>query len=246
MRSKVFAPRLTFDHYIIDYEGNILMAGAYSGQLTNRERIAETLRRGIYFGDFRPGQELVQNTIAGQLGVSRMPVREAIYILLAEGLVEHIPNRGFFVKKIDRNFFEDYYFVRIIFEQRAVSHICKTLEDTKPLLQLQELERTAYECYDLKRLSQCTDFLQSYERQHCGSPRLADYLKQLTTMSPRRISQTSEDQRKFVDSSFDYHQNLIQAMLDRDCEKTSCLISQHLELSKQYYFSIREQLHLDD
>ncbi len=213
--------------------------------LTNRERIAEILRKGIYFGTFQPGQELVQNTLAQQLGVSRMPVREAIYILLNEGLVEHIPNRGFFVKDVGRAFFEDYYFIRVLFEQRAVTHICQNWQDSAPLENLLQEERQAYEERDVNALSCYTNQLQAYIGEHCGSPRLADYLQQLWEMSPRRISQSSEQRDAFIDSTFQYHQALVSAILKRDADTAKALIAQHMERSKAHYFSIRDELHLD-
>ncbi|WP_434310307.1 GntR family transcriptional regulator [Hominifimenecus sp. rT4P-3] len=214
--------------------------------LTNRERIAQILRKGIYSGTFHPGQELVQNTIATQLGVSRMPVREAIYILLKEGLVEHIPNRGFFVKNITRAFFEDYFFIRTLFEQKAVSYICKTLEDSSVLQEFLVGEQNAYERQDVPALSQYTNRLQNYIGSHCGSPRLSTYLQQLWDMSPRRISADSGQQVLFIDSTFQYHQSLVKAILKNE-EETACrLIANHLELSKTHYFSIRDELHLDE
>ncbi len=215
-------------------------------RLTNRERIAEILRKGIYFGTFQPGQELVQNTIANQLGVSRMPVREAIYILLNEGLVEHIPNRGFFVKNVSRAYFEDYFFIRVLFEQKAVSHICDHLEDSDELECFLEEEQKAYESREVPVLSRFTDRLQRYICAHSGSPRLSAYLQQLWEMSPRRISQSSEQQELYIDCSFQYHQSLIKAILNRDKQTACRLIENQMEVSKTYYFSIRDELHLDD
>lgn len=214
--------------------------------LTNRERIAEILRKGIYFGTFQPRQELVQNTIAQELGVSRMPVREAIYILLSEGLVEHIPNRGFFVKNVSRAYFEDYFFIRVLFEQRAVSYICENPEDPGELKGFLREEQEAYESRQIPVLSQYTDRLQGYISAHSGSPRLSAYLEQLWEMSPRRISGNSEQQERFIDSSFRYHQSLVKAMLNQDRETACRLIEEQMERSKKYYFSIRDELHLDD
>lgn len=214
--------------------------------LTNRERIAEILRKGIYFGTFRPGQELIQNTIATQLGVSRMPVREAIYILLNEGLVEHIPNRGFFVKNITRAFFEDYFFVRVLFEQKAAAYICENRKAPGELEEFLEGEQRAYEVRDIPSLSQYTNRLQAYIGANSGSPRLSTYLQQLWDMSPRRISQSSGQQALFIDSTFRYHQSLVKAFLARDEKTAGQLIQKHLELSKAHYFAIRDELHLDE
>jgi DNA-binding GntR family transcriptional regulator len=56
------------------------------------EVIAERVRTAILDGRFRPGQWLRLQRIADDLGVSQIPVREALKRLVAEGVVEHVPN----------------------------------------------------------------------------------------------------------------------------------------------------------
>ncbi|HEY7277523.1 MAG TPA: GntR family transcriptional regulator [Trebonia sp.] len=53
-----------------------------------------TLRQAILSGDLAPGQRLVEEELAGTLGVTRQSLRSALLDLTAEGLVERIPNRG--------------------------------------------------------------------------------------------------------------------------------------------------------
>ena len=54
---------------------------------TARPPIADVLREGIRQGLLQPGQPLIQTAIAEAMGVSRIPVREALYTLAAEGVV---------------------------------------------------------------------------------------------------------------------------------------------------------------
>jgi DNA-binding GntR family transcriptional regulator len=54
----------------------------------------EFLKRGILGGHYHPGQTLIEESVATELGTSRTPVREAIRELSREGLVELIPNKG--------------------------------------------------------------------------------------------------------------------------------------------------------
>ncbi|WP_433363289.1 GntR family transcriptional regulator [Actinoplanes sp. CA-142083] len=58
------------------------------------QRVAEHLRSAILGGRIAPGERVRQEDIAQQLGASRLPVREALQMLAAEGLVEHEPNKG--------------------------------------------------------------------------------------------------------------------------------------------------------
>jgi DNA-binding GntR family transcriptional regulator len=55
---------------------------------------AEQLRSAILNGVYKPGEWLRQERLAQDLGVSQMPVREALKLLTAEGLIEHVPYRG--------------------------------------------------------------------------------------------------------------------------------------------------------
>jgi len=68
---------------------------------TTRELVAEHLRRMIFTGRLRPGDRLPQAEIADELGVSRLPVREAVIELARDGLVETAPHAGAFVAPFD-------------------------------------------------------------------------------------------------------------------------------------------------
>ena len=61
------------------------------------DRVAESVRAAIQDGVYQPGTKLVERTIASQLGVSHIPVREALARLADEGLVQRIPRRGAWV-----------------------------------------------------------------------------------------------------------------------------------------------------
>ncbi len=56
--------------------------------------VAQRLRSLIVEGGIAPGEKLNERELAGRLQVSRTPLREALKLLTAEGLVEHLPNRG--------------------------------------------------------------------------------------------------------------------------------------------------------
>lgn len=66
-----------------------------------REVVADELRRLIVGGELAPGERLVEDRLAEQLGVSRNPVREAIRSLEAVGLVQVVPRRGTYVVDVD-------------------------------------------------------------------------------------------------------------------------------------------------
>ena len=80
----------------------------------------DELRAAILSGRLPAGSTLRQEDLAERLGVSRMPVREAIRRLHAEGLVEVLPSRRVRVAPLDRAEIEDVYDMRAALEPLAV------------------------------------------------------------------------------------------------------------------------------
>src|SRR6202042_2251332 len=73
------------------------------------EHIASHVRRLIFEGELRPGTRVPQDTIAGDLGVSRIPVREALIVLEREGWVTNEMHRGAFINALDEQSVHDHY-----------------------------------------------------------------------------------------------------------------------------------------
>lgn len=65
--------------------------------LSRRQQVLEVLREEVVTGVRKPGEQLKQDVIASEFGVSPGPVREALRHLESEGLVQHIPNHGVYV-----------------------------------------------------------------------------------------------------------------------------------------------------
>lgn len=73
------------------------------------EQVANHIRQLIFDGELRQGDRIRQDDIAEELGVSRIPVREAIIALEREGWVTIEPHRGAFVHGLDENSVRDHY-----------------------------------------------------------------------------------------------------------------------------------------
>ena len=89
-------------------------------QRTLSAEAAEHLRSAIRNGTLPPGTRLVERELAKRLGVSRIPVREAIHQLVEEGLVVKIPHRGTFVYAPTYEELEEIASVRVILERFVV------------------------------------------------------------------------------------------------------------------------------
>ncbi len=73
------------------------------------EHIASHIRRLIFEGELRPGMRVPQDAIAQELGVSRIPVREALIVLEREGWVTNEMHRGAFINTLDEPTVHDHY-----------------------------------------------------------------------------------------------------------------------------------------
>lgn len=94
-----------------------------------RKLVADQLRAAILDGRFKPGEWLRQERVAQELGVSQMPVREALKELAAEGLIEHVPYRGVRVVALSAEDIEDLYEQRAFLESRAAEKAAEYISE---------------------------------------------------------------------------------------------------------------------
>jgi DNA-binding GntR family transcriptional regulator len=109
-----------------------------------RNVVADRIRTAIFEGQYKPGEWMRQERLAQELGVSQMPVREALKELAAEGLIEHMPYRGVRVVNMSPQDVEDIYALRAFLESRAAGFAAReiTAEELVELKQLHaEIEK---------------------------------------------------------------------------------------------------------
>lgn len=85
---------------------------SYAGPMMRRssgEQVAAHIRRMVFDGELLAGERVRQDEIAAELGISRIPVREAIVALDREGWVTVEPHRGAFVNGLDPAYVRDHY-----------------------------------------------------------------------------------------------------------------------------------------
>ena len=91
--------------------------------------VADKLREEIIRGTIPEGAQLRQDAIAMQYHVSRVPVREALRQLDAEGLITIVPNRGAMVPALSANHVEELFTVRALLEPEILKHSIPRLTD---------------------------------------------------------------------------------------------------------------------
>ena len=195
------------------------------------ELIARHLRQAILRGKLQSQQPLRQDKIAHELGVSKVPVREALAQLKAEGLVTYKTNRGAFVTGLSAAEAQEIYMMRISLETMALEHAIPKLTKTdiaraQSALLFIDAEDDPTKCAELNRefhnaLYQPTQMhylLSTLEMLHVNVGRyLVLYL----------------DQMAFQTKSQAEHYAILDACRAGDCETAMQILTDHLLLASQ-------------
>ncbi len=105
-----------------------------------RGRVFGHIREGILSGRYNENEELKENAIGAELGVSRTPVREALRQLELEGLVTIVPNKGAYVTGISEKDIHDIYTIRSYLEGLCARWACEHITEE----QLDAIEEVIY------------------------------------------------------------------------------------------------------
>jgi DNA-binding GntR family transcriptional regulator len=193
-----------------------------------RDETVDEMRRLILDGELAPGQHLSEASISEQLGVSRLPVREAFRRLEAEGLLEALPRRGVRVVELDPVELKIVRETRIALELIAVRHTVERFDpDTMSALRvtLEEGSR-ASSAGDQDALYALNDQFHELLASGGGSRFLADTLRSVRNQAHHLVGGKSAA----IGHSWDEHAAIIEATLDRDTELAVMLMRRHLDL----------------
>jgi DNA-binding GntR family transcriptional regulator len=113
--------------------------------------IAKRITQQIISGELKPGEKIIEYTYAEEYGTSRAPVREALYLLAIEGLVERIPRKGSVVKGYTPSEIYDLLEIRIMLESLAMKRISENGIDDSLLAQMESLLQEMMEEKNIKR-----------------------------------------------------------------------------------------------
>ena len=100
------------------------------------DEVAETIREKIFAGVLAPGSFIDEVALSASLEISRTPLREALKVLTAEGLVRHEPRRGSFVSQVTEQDLDEIFPVIALLEGRCAYEAARNARD----VELQALE----------------------------------------------------------------------------------------------------------
>jgi DNA-binding GntR family transcriptional regulator len=193
------------------------------------QEVASTLREEIFAGTLAPGSFIDEVALCERLKISRTPLREALKVLTAEGLMRHEPRRGCFVNEVTEQDLDDIFPVIALLEGRCAYEAARNASDA-----------------DLVELALMHDKLQG----HAKAGRITDYYATnfaiheaiILLANNRWLSQSIADLRKILKlsrlqslgapgrlkQSLSEHMTVFAALKSRDSEGAEAAMRTHL------------------
>jgi DNA-binding GntR family transcriptional regulator len=193
------------------------------------------VRSAIVENRYAPGQRLVEQRIAEELGLSRTPVREALRMLEAEGLVVSARNRGAMVRPMSPTEVVDLYGLRIRLESYAVEVATERATEAE----LGELVAAADAFGEVRRTAD-VDAVEGVRLLHEANRRFHDGIltaarhHRLESMLARTVDTPLVFQafRTFgpaeIERSDTFHHLIVEAMRRRDPNRATALMAEHI------------------
>lgn len=218
-------------------DGLALAAAQAPKPETVADRIAALLREAIAAGTLAPGTALRQDELAARFGFSRMPIRDALRLLEAEGIVAIHPTRGAFVAAMDAKEIAEIFAVRALLEREALRLALPNLSDADLDAASAILDRLDVEP-DVGRWGALNREFHLALYRPCGNGRLIDLIETQHRAADRyvRVLLTNLD---YQERSQREHRKLLAACRKRSEEKGLGWLDRHLGGSEKLIASIR-------
>lgn len=181
--------------------------------LPARERVASVLRKAILSRDLTEGQQLTLETVAGQLGVSKTPVREAFLLLETEGLLQMLPNKSVTVLGVNEKNLREHYQVRAALESEAAALCCRPGCGLSAVEQVMEQSRCAVSAGHFEDYGNLNQAFHVALWESCGNDRLRSMLSVMWNGLSLHAAETVESYAK---KSFEEHCGIWEAVQNRD------------------------------
>lgn len=207
------------------------------------ELVYEELYRAIMDGTLKPGDRLVTEELAAVLHVSRMPVREAIQRLQAEGLVDMIPYKGATVTMVTLEQLKQVFSIRAVLEGLASREaaLLATDEDRARLEALaQEMEQTVI-LGDTDGQLRTNREIHKLIWQITSNELLQSMVASLFSSIERYRRQFMQQPNK-PEEALGEHRQVIQAILDHDPDRAEEVTRQHVLRTGRLMASYEENL----
>lgn len=212
------------------------------------DEVYEQLKRDIAEFNLVPGDRFTENELSERLGVSRTPVRQALFRLQQEGYVEVLFRSGWRVLPFDFDIFEQLYDLRMVLETTAVQRLCADGErvDRALLDQLIAIwlvpagERSS----DMAQVSLWDEAFHCSLVAAAGNAEMAKVHRDVTDRI-RIIRRLDFTKQARIDATYDEHAKILKAIQRKRGDQAAMLLRAHIETSQAEVRKITlHQVHL--
>jgi DNA-binding GntR family transcriptional regulator len=189
--------------------------------------IARLIRARIFDGTYAAGSYIRLEQLAAELGISVTPVREALFALRAEGMIDQQPRRGFVVLPVTGRDVTDVANVQahVGGELAARAAACITSEQLRELTAIQDSLEHAYAGDDHERTVRLNHEFHRAINVAAESPKLSQLMSQITRYAPESVFPTIEG---WSGRSIKDHRRILSALAARDEKRARAAMSEHL------------------
>lgn len=204
-------------------------AGSARGSSLTDQAYA-TLRREIITCQLPPGSEISELELAGRLGMSKTPVREALGRLDIEGFVETYPRRGYRIKPVTLRDISDLFVVRSVLERTAATLAARSMSDP----QLDHLSVLAAASYRLDEHHSLEHFVEANRLFHgaiaegSGNLRLAALVMAHIEESERFFYIGARSRDVNIETNRD-HAGIVEVLRKRDGPAAGHIMAEHID-----------------
>ena len=192
-----------------------------------RDVIYQNIRKAILRGDYLPGERLMEEQLARELGTSRTPVREAFRKLEVEKIVSYHPHKGVVVSDISMDEIEDLYEIRTLVEtiiaKRAA--LSATPEDVVRLTDILAKEECAN---DADVILDSIDEFNHTIAEIANRPHMSDLAKKVRETLTRMIISTHLQPQRRPKAQKD-HREILAAIASGDSKLAQKLTIRHVK-----------------
>lgn len=186
--------------------------------------VAERVRQDIFKGRLKPGQKIDQDDLADQLGISKLPVREALILLENEGLVDNYPRRGSYVAALSPDDIRDHYQLIGLVSGLAARRAA-TLITSESLDHMRSILNRLAQSSDPAEQERLNDDFHRIVNRLGGGRRLQSAIRLFTTTMPRDFFDFTSGWGKESQAA---HEKILQALADHDPGAAEKAVQEHM------------------
>jgi len=203
-----------------------------------KDSAADYLREQILTGRITPGTKIDQDEISDALGISRLPVREALIELANEGLVDAVPRRGAFVARLERADIVDHYRIFGLVAGLAASRAATSLSDAQ-LIELRGIHASFARATDADSQAAWNHEFHKRINLAGGSRRLVSVLALLSRSLPMRYFEFVPG---WSETSAHHHERILAALEQRDAHEAQRVMEHHVAESGELAVAILQEM----